>query len=316
MAASTSPTLAGRDLHGRTLRGLDWSGRDLKGADLSGADLSETLLTGADLTGVNLTNANLQQADLRNAVLDDADLTGAQLAHANLGNAHMHRVHAPGACFNDATLSYADVRDANLQAASFADARLLHTKFVDVDAHSADFSHAELTACELQGSAFDDACFAGTRMRDLRDYAGTTWMACDISTTDFSHAAMLRRHILDENFIREIEERGKWARFGVAFWRVTSDCGRSFVRWGLWTFLITCLYALAYTQLPISFGPHETPLSPLYFSVVTITSLGYGDALPTNMASQLVVMSESILGFCMLGGLITLLSNKMARRAD
>ena len=99
-------------------------------------------------------------------------------------------------------------------------------------------------------------------------------------------------------------------------WKVTSDCGRSFVRWGLWTALLAVVYAAAYLVVDVDLGAHPTPLSTLYFSVVTLTTLGYGDVLPRSLAAQCLVMSEVTVGYVMLGGLLSIFANKMARRAD
>jgi len=66
----------------------------------------------------------------------------------------------------------------------------------------------------------------------------------------------------------------------------------------------------------IDYGDFETPLSPLYFSVVTLTTLGYGDALPASTAAQVLVMAEVIIGYCMLSGLLSIFATRMGRRAD
>ena len=66
----------------------------------------------------------------------------------------------------------------------------------------------------------------------------------------------------------------------------------------------------------VDYGDHETWLSPIYFSVVTVTTLGYGDALPASAMAQLLVMIQVTGGYLMLGGLISILSNKLARRAE
>ena len=98
-------------------------------------------------------------------------------------------------------------------------------------------------------------------------------------------------------------------------WWLTSDCGRSFTRWGLLTALVAILFAGVYRFVGVDFGPNETVLSPLYFSVVTLTTLGYGDVLPTTTAAQVVVMCETITGYVMLGGLLAMFSSTFARRA-
>ena len=55
----------------------------------------------------------------------------------------------------------------------------------------------------------------------------------------------------------------------------------------------------------------------LYFSVVTFTTLGFGDVSPNlaNRTAQVVVMAQVVIGYIMLGGLVSILANKLARRA-
>lgn len=309
-------SLAGRNLRGRDLHGLDWSHRNLEGADLSGADLRDTLLVGANLRGANLFSADLAGADLRGACLDDADLSQANGTDASFGNASLVNCCARGAHFENATFSHATLDGANLQTAEFDRARMLKVSMRDVDGHGADFSRTDLSEAVVDRANFDAANFSRARMRHVREFSKSSWYGCEFTETDFSNASEFKRFALDENYIRELRERNRLSAFGVWLWWVTSDCGRSFSRWGLWTVLIAILYGGAYGFVDVDFGSNETFLSPLYFSVVTITSLGYGDVLPTSPAAQLLAMSESTLGFCLLGGLITIFSNKIARRAD
>jgi len=47
-----------------------------------------------------------------------------------------------------------------------------------------------------------------------------------------------------------------------------------------------------------------------------MTTLGYGAALPVSMAAQMLAVTQAVIGCIGLGGLLSSLSNKMARRAD
>jgi hypothetical protein len=76
------------------------------------------------------------------------------------------------------------------------------------------------------------------------------------------------------------------------------------------------LFSIIYSFVDIDYGDYETPLSPLYFSIVTLTTLGYGDALPASMTAQIVVLFEVIIGYVMLGGVLSIFANRMGRRAD
>ena len=73
------------------------------------------------------------------------------------------------------------------------------------------------------------------------------------------------------------------------------------------------LAVLVYTEVDIDYGDSATPLAPFYFSVVTFSTLGYGDIVPRTSIAQAVVISEVIVGYVMLGGLLTLLAGKMSR---
>jgi len=54
------------------------------------------------------------------------------------------------------------------------------------------------------------------------------------------------------------------------------------------------------------------PLSPFhYFSMVTFSTLGFGDVTPCNWVGELAVMAEVFLGYVLLGGLITILAMKL-----
>jgi hypothetical protein len=48
--------------------------------------------------------------------------------------------------------------------------------------------------------------------------------------------------------------------------------------------------------------------------VVTFTTLGFGDIIPVTTKASWWVMAEVVTGYVMLGGLISILANKLARR--
>ena len=55
--------------------------------------------------------------------------------------------------------------------------------------------------------------------------------------------------------------------------------------------------------------------TPFYYSIVTFTTLGFGDVVPVTGIARFAVALEVILGYIMLGGLISIFANKLARRA-
>lgn len=88
---------------------------------------------------------------------------------------------------------------------------------------------------------------------------------------------------------------------GLFLWTVT---GRPYVYASLYLALIPA-YALVFTYIRGMSLEHskttESIWSNLYYSVVTITTLGYGDILPKNVQTQTVVATEVLFGVLLVG---------------
>jgi len=209
-------------------------------------------------------HAKLDGASLIEAQLGEASLTGASLVGADLRMASLQRARASSADFARADLSRADLRQAELDGSSF---------------HGANLERAQLAGAGLEG---------------IRGFAKARWIGVDIHEIDFTGAHLCRRFILDQNYLEEFKQQGRFSLWAYRLWWVTSDCGRSFVRWGLWTLAIAAVFGAVYTQVRVDYGDYHTPLSPLYYSVVTLTTLGYGDIVPASRAGQVVVIAEAI----------------------
>ncbi|MBC8279102.1 MAG: two pore domain potassium channel family protein [FCB group bacterium] len=126
----------------------------------------------------------------------------------------------------------------------------------------------------------------------------------------------------------------------MKIWGITSDYGRSLFRWTILSLLFIIFFGFIFadysvwpwfehyftdsTKILNSLDPglhyddntFKGWYSPYYFSVVTFTTLGFGDVTPENITGQLWITMEVILGYIMLGGLISILANKLARRAS
>jgi len=59
----------------------------------------------------------------------------------------------------------------------------------------------------------------------------------------------------------------------------------------------------------------NTWFTPYYFSIVTYTTLGFGDVKPHDLAGELLVSIEVIFGYLTLGLLLAVLADKVARRS-
>lgn len=323
-------------LRGAGADSVDFSRVSLVGADLSHLDLAKTNFSGADLTRANLADADLSGANLARATLEDAvlfgaKLTGAELLGANAARADLSACDASRAGFggarldgtswfeaslSGATFSQADLTDADMRCVDLQGARLRESVLVGSDLSAADLREAELDGSDLARATFDGSDLRGARLSRVRNFEQATWLEVDVRETDFRGAYTLRRLIIDENYLEEFRNRGPHFEKLFLLWRISSDCGRSFWRWAAWTGAMVVLFAAGFYLVDIDYGDYPTAVSPLYYSVVTLTTLGYGDVLPASLAAQVLVILEVCVGYVALGGLVSILANKMARRGE
>ena len=168
------------------------------------------------------------------------------------------------------------------------------------------------------------------RVTEVESFNTTTAM-------DGSSNPYLKRYIEDEQWIESWRYRSKWRKFLFYCWEATCHCGRSFILWLCWIILIAILFGAVYADytvpswvpgpmksLLVSIDPKvklstagrtPTRFTPYYFSIVTFTTLGFGDIEPQGLAGEIWLAFEVVLGYVMLGGLISIFANKFARRS-
>jgi hypothetical protein len=185
------------------------------------------------------------------------------------------------------------------------------------DLHSADLRGAELSCSDVDGACFDEVDLRSAKLQHVSGYRSAQWYGADLRDINFTGAHQLQRHVADENYIHEFRNSGRLQRSLYWIWWATSDCGRSITRWIVMITLVAVAFAAAYAWAGLDLGGHGShALSYIYFSVVTLTTLGFGDIFPNSPLGQVLVLVEVGVGYTMLGGLISIFSNKMARRAD
>ena len=295
------------------------------------ADFSFQDLSGYDFTGADLKRAKFFKANLKGAILNGADLSGADFTGADLSGAHLEGVKAKAcgfglaklkgarlfhADFRDASFTKADLSQVDARCADFTRARMREANLEKADFTEASLREVDLSLSQVSGAVFKNVDLRGARLRMLKGYEKASWIGADIRDINFAGAYLIRRHIMDENYLEEFKSRGKWAKILYYLWWLTSDCGRSMFRWCLLILFQALFFALLYHLVGVDYGKYPTALSPLYYSIVTLTTLGYGDVIPNSLAGQLIAIWEVITGYVMLGGLLAIFTNRIARRAD
>jgi hypothetical protein len=254
---------------------------DLREANLNGANLAAAVLRGADLG-----KANLSRANLTDAILGGCDFRGATLL---------------GAKFSRGNLSLADLSGANLSGADLENADLSGANLNRTNLSLANLSNAQLTGVQWQLRAMR-GCYLGVRGLD----------SCFGNALFIGAAA-------DQDFLDTLEAHLKGTR-RMALFRVWGwiDYGRSLLRVAAISFGLAAVYGAIYRMFPqiLDFKDSaNTWFTPYYFSIVTYTTLGFGDVRPATLAGEIIVSSEVILGYTTLGLLLSVLAQSIARRS-
>ncbi len=292
---------------------------DKRGANIRG-ELEDLARSGASLAGFQLAHADLRDInpnrrgskkgyDLSNADLFHTDLRGAHLFQADLTNASLMKAH-----LEDANLNHSVLRGANLLGVVFGNAKTENADWGAkirqhdaVDAARARRDHqAELSA----------AAEAEEIYRNLRKQAENTGHF-DIAGLFFVREMTMRRYQM---------RRWSLARlFSKAVDLFCSYCERPF-RVVLFSVALVVGCAMLYFFTGIqdhggviaydaSVGLTDNALAflnILYFSVVTFTTLGYGDMSPVGI-SRLIAASEAFLGAFILALFVVVFVKKMTR---
>ena len=308
------------------LRGIDLSSQKLAGLDLSGYDFRYATMNRVDLSGANLSYAEFGNASLDMAVLDECEFIGANLRYASLNecsarhcgfggadlsHTSMINAHLSEAVLSRSRLHMADLRASDLTGARLSEADLSHAVFTRACLRDADLKHSDVAQ-----TLFNLADLQRCRMLGIKNFKTADWIGSDIRDMDLRGAYLVRRHISDENYLFEFQSQSRFHKAIYQIWWVTSDCGRSLLRWLVWLVGATLGFAAIYSVVPIDYGDYKTWFSPIYFSFVTLTTLGYGDAVPMSFSAQVIVSLQAVTGYMGLGGLLSILGNKMARRAE
>jgi hypothetical protein len=119
------------------------------------------------------------------------------------------------------------------------------------------------------------------------------------------------------------KEKERWrqvyfgeSRFGKAalysLWSLTSGYGESLLRWGTSCGVALASFSFLYFYFD-AISPVSGKIDYVYFSVITFTSLGYGDIHPEGIVGKVLASTEIMIGLIMFGVLLSFLGNRFQR---
>lgn len=296
------------DLAGRNLSGNDFTGADFFEGKLSSANLKHAKLAGADLSGADLSSAGLYKASLTSATMTAANLEGADLTEADLSHADLRGTNLVGS-----DLTGADLRDADLTNADLRDACLARANITGASFRTARIEGANVTG--IVYGTFKDMGGRYLGIRGLDSVYGNALFVRDAKDQDYIDTLESSISALPDSFAKTIE---------VLFFRAWGlfDHGRSLLKVGVYAFVLATLYGIIYSfDMWLDWGmmdysnSAQSWFTPFYYSMVTYTTLGYGDVTAENVYGEMLVISEVVLGYFTLGLLLSIIANTIARRS-
>lgn len=291
---------------------------------------------------------DLKEADLLGAHLEHADFHWAHLEHARLDSAHLENAYLFYAHLEHANLDRAHLEHANLRGADLTNANVLYLSYLGTAPLKNIGPALSAATSQLWNWLRNDPIPYRRRVKHLRRWllaAGSRlwrsrhslWNWLRNNPIPYRHRVMRKRYhdirgldschgnrifvrdASDQDYLDTVESqlKGQWGKFGFWLWGLT-DYGRSIMSVVVFAAILIFSFGKAYSHWPqmISAGP-RTPdaFTPYYFSIVTYTTLGFGDVKPNNMAGEILVSIEVIFGYVTLGLLLAVLGNKVARRS-
>jgi len=308
-------------LEGAVLSKANMEEAHLGNANLSGANIMDANLVNAKFGGANLSNACLMRADLKNCHLVRVILSGANLKQADMERAFLKDIHLRSCCFERACLEDAHFGNADLYNADFFMATLVKASFQDSNLEGTSFRNSDIRSasfnnCKINSKTKFIKCLIDKKTNLYETNISMAY--CDPSTKQLLSYNLRKRNW--DSWCRSHPYTGWFTKL----FRWVSDYGLSSKRIAAIFILLACVFAVVYFVWVILFPPgiianlandevgnlipiHIVSLRALYFSVVTMTTLGFGDmyALPNSITGHVLLMLQVILGYVLLGALIT-----------
>ncbi len=319
--------LSAGKLQGAHLERADLQGANLSGANMQSARLSKANLEGAELGGANLRGAGLRGANLQHTDLSRANLQGAALRYANLQDARLSYANLQRADLREANVQGVNLRLTNLQGADLSEANLQGAVLQEASLQGADLSGADVRATDFNMAAVDGETIIWRDHIDKdTDFTG---VGLDSARVPPGLKQLLKYNIRRIGW-KEWYKKHPFLRWPVQFFWEMSDYGNS--TWRIIQSLYCCAVFFAGMYLFVGVGCYLlsdgantgmienlfekdgvvvpgwlVPWRALYFSIVTMTTLGFGDiyARADSLGGHIILAVQVLLGYVLLAALVT-----------
>jgi hypothetical protein len=261
---------------------------DLRGAPLSGFDFRVPIQEDDDGFSEDI------------AILSEIHFEGAILKHCNFQDGKIH-----DCFFEHADVSHSDFKGSSINSCQFHEADCLGMNLRGARLINCNFSDANIRDITLDATIVDENTTFGEELKTEKENSHHA-AAIEYKQIKEMYKNSSLHNLSDKYHYKEMIAKRKkthkhnpmrWLNF--AFGDLLCKYGTSFIRVFLWSVVLMVVCAIVYTQTEsLLFQNNVVDHSfsnSLYFSIVTFTTLGYGDFHAIGAARFLAAM-ESFLG--------------------
>lgn len=343
----------GVNLDGATFTDADLSLATFNGADLILATFTHAELEAATFTGADLSDTVFTDTNLRGADFTDADLTEADLTHTTLHDALLTRADCRGVTFTSALLYEAVFAESRINSrTTFYDPNTTFYDSI-TSRPACVYDENPLTRDDLPEGThpLEAAEWVYRRLQKLHDENALSEEARRFHISKEEARRKYQKQKLTEareqlsddladnnteDTYESLVEMFRWdTRYSVSTlqWHLTrhgESLGQIFVSAGVLILACGLLYPFvggfessandAAYRIPLtdayrvfSLDGAETLLQGIYFSIITFTTIGYGDLYPTGVGSKVLVGFESLAGAILIALFVFVLGRQVAR---
>ena len=301
---------------------------DLSEMDLKGINFGEADLSGADFYGSDLTEANLKMANLKGADFSEATFSGAELYKVNLSGAFLTGAELSNTYLAEANLQNADLRGCRLRNVNLTEADLTSADLSESDLEGVNFSNANITGANLSNSNLAQSNLKGLEYGSFHSMRGH-YLGIRGLDSCYGNPIFIR-DAKDQDYLDTVEHnieltpsprKRSYKRLMFLAWKQI-DYGRSLVKPFIYALILATLFGFIYfLDIVLEWGlidyssSAQSWFSPFYYSIVTYTTLGFGDITPQHWIGEIIVVAEVVLGYTTLGLLLSILANRVARQS-
>ncbi|SFS10806.1 Pentapeptide repeat-containing protein [Halomicrobium zhouii] len=286
-------------------------------ADLDGVDWFEGCsLIGTEFSHVDLRDASLAGADLRESTLDNVDVRQADLSRVNVEDASIRTCDLRGA----------DFRHARFDQTVLSDVRINRdTRFGDAVVYE-----EELAAAEDAATFEENAQAAVWAYREIHNIHENNALPYE-ARQYYLKEKDVRRRLAWESGHRTravMAEGARWITgYGMSPWRVLATAAviivASALLYPLTGGLVETVSGGGGEPESITWSIEDPETAPqfvlveafyksLYFSIVTFTTLGYGDVRPVGNFARGLAGVEALLGQLLVAVLVFVLTRRIS----